>query len=189
MRSTLIIIAALLFALWLGGLIKYAVSAQNIHAEKQTLKTNAVIVLTGGNHRIQTGLELFASAAAPNLYITGVFENTSKEDILRFAPTGATLPPCCLELGHEARSTKENAAEVKEWLRGKQFHSIRLVTSPYHMERALLEFKAAMPEVTFITHPVTKPDREPNSWPFWEIVISEYHKYLWRRAQLLITDE
>jgi len=68
-------------------------------------------------------------------------------------------------------------------MRQEHFRSLRLVTSNYHMRRALLEFSRAMPEMRVVPHPVLpealKPERWWSSLARLELVVGEYDKYLW----------
>lgn len=169
--------------LWIGGygiFLNHITTLQPEHPQKQT---DAIVVLTGGNHRIATGLELFASKNAPYLFITGVNKSTTKQNILS-VHKGKPLPECCVELGYDATTTYENAFETKAWLAGKNINNIRLVTSPYHMPRTSLEFSHVLGGIEIIKHPVEKPDHSPKKVTFWRITFDEYNKTLYRYLRL-----
>ena len=53
---------------------------------------------------------------------------------------------CCVDLGFTAANTLGNARETAEWARAKGYSALILVTADYHMPRARLELRAAMPE-------------------------------------------
>ena len=53
-----------------------------------------------------------------------------------------------------------------------------MITTSYHMPRSLLEFRAAMPEVTFIPYPVRGEPPYVPSWAGWRRIGGEYTKYL-----------
>ena len=55
-----------------------------------------------------------------------------------------------LTLGYGADDTAGNARETAEWMAREKLASLILVTSNFHMPRALLEFHAAMPDVDII---------------------------------------
>jgi len=89
---------------------------------------------------------------------------------------------CCIELGHEADNTRGNAIETHDWMERERFASLTVVTSTYHMRRALLEFRRVMPQARLVAHPVF-----PDSWPrdaWWRrteallLVVHEFNKYL-----------
>ena len=69
---------------------------------------------------------------------------------------GAAKPvfDCCIDLGFTAENTLGNARETAEWARAKGYHRLILVTADYHMPRARLELKAAMPEADIAPYPV-----------------------------------
>ena len=46
--------------------------------------------------------------------------------------------------------TRSNAAETRRWARERGFKSLIVVTSNYHMPRAIAEMSHAMPDVTLI---------------------------------------
>jgi uncharacterized SAM-binding protein YcdF (DUF218 family) len=85
-------------------------------------------------------------------------------------------------LGHEADNTRGNALETAGWMREQGFHSMRLVTSAYHMPRSLLEFSAAMPDITITPHPVFADNVKQGEWWAWpgtaSLLAEEYVKYL-----------
>jgi len=66
--------------------------------------------------------------------------------------------------------------------------SLRVVTASYHMPRALLELRRAMPGVTLVPHPVVPPSlrAEGALWrePVWGLLLGEYGRYLLARAGL-----
>ncbi|HXI86646.1 MAG TPA: YdcF family protein, partial [Parvularculaceae bacterium] len=85
-------------------------------------------------------------------------------------------------LGVEARSTEGNAREVRDWARAHGFKSLILVTSDYHMPRALLETRAQLPEVKVIAYPVESgyldSRNRPSGWAAWRQFAVEYSKFL-----------
>jgi len=185
-RKIITISFLLAFTLWLVGYIAFSVSALSTKAERITETTDAIIVLTGGNHRIKTGLELFASGRARHLFISGVHPKVSKQDISAMWKGDIALPPCCLSVGHEAHTTKQNASEARQWMLENHYTSIRLVTSGYHMSRAAMEFHHALPGVEIIKNPVPHKDYGPTERKFWMITFSEYNKRILRGAILIL---
>ncbi len=176
---------AVLLALWIGG---YALFIVNIVETKKPItmkKTDAIIVLTGGNNRVKTGIELFSTEISPQLFITGVHQSVTKSEITSMWGGDKKLPDCCIILGYKATTTIENALEAKEWINSNNIKSIYLVTSAYHMDRALLEFKNIIKDTNIIPHPI-KIERSLKDLKFWEITFSEYNKILFRTALIMI---
>jgi len=174
--------AAALALLWLGGLVWFAETIPDA-PEDPGGPTDAIVVLTGGSQRLQSGLQLLAAGKAKKLFVSGVHHGVDVAALLRSVGQAPETLPCCVVLGHAADNTLGNAVETAAWMRQEHFRSLRLVTSNYHMRRALLEFSRAMPEMRVVPHPVLpealKPERWWSSLARLELVVGEYDKYLW----------
>ena len=111
-------------------------------------------------------------------------EITNEKEILESWDGERDLPICCITLGFKAKTTRQNATETKEWIQNHYIGSARLVTSTYHMPRAYLEFKTAMPDLEIVVHPVEITDYEMNEKQFWVLALLEYNKMLARRLEI-----
>ncbi|MFP4314328.1 MAG: YdcF family protein [Alphaproteobacteria bacterium] len=171
--------------LWLGGLAGYVISIYNTHNLYPKQKTDAIVVLTGGNYRIPTGLDLWSKLYAPELFISGVHEKNTRKSILSGWVGEGRLPLCCLTLDFKATTTRENAIQTKKWVDRNDIHSIRLVTSDYHMPRALLELKTQMPNLKIIPHPVQIYQSKKGIDFSKRLLIMEYNKFLFRQFEIL----
>ncbi len=176
-----------LILLWALGFAAYCITSISRAVEDTNQTSDAIVVLTGGKMRIPDGLGLFASGRSPVLYITGINKEVRRAEILAQWEGATPLPSCCIELDFNATTTTENAQETEIWLRKKNFTSIRLVTGNYHMNRALMEFRHALPDVEIYPHPIKEPDLTLTDQHFWELLFSEYHKTLYRSFQLTFT--
>jgi uncharacterized SAM-binding protein YcdF (DUF218 family) len=180
-------LAALLAVLWLGGLLGFVHLVPTAPGDGDT-PTDAIVVLTGGSLRVERGLQLLAAGKAKKLFVSGVYRSVDVGDLLRVSRQAPDRVQCCVVLGHEAETTHGNALETAAFMREQDFHSLRLVTASYHMPRGLLEFQAAMPDVTIIPDPVF-PElvRDGLWWTRWAslgLMVGEYMKYLGARAHL-----
>ena len=169
-------------ALWLGGLVHFVAASLSIRGDP-SIPTDAIVVLTGGRLRLETGLQLFAAGRAKKLFVSGVNQRVDQSELLRpFGPLGQRAA-CCIVLGHEADNTFGNARETANWMQEEGYRSLRLVTSWYHMRRGLLEFGRAMPQVTIIADPVFAHHADSERWWSWHgplvLILIEYDKYLW----------
>lgn len=174
-----------LVGLWLYSFLGFV---QNIEAYQEpnpveaVSSAEAIVVLTGGSERIATGTELLEAGVGKKLFISGVHKNISIEKVIKTLPLSPELRACCIVLGYKANSTAENAQETRDWMKTESYASLRLVTANYHMPRSLLLFRAAMPDVTIIPHPVTPDNVKLHE--FWEhpgtisLLLTEYTKYL-----------
>ncbi len=175
-----------LFFLWLAGLIGFVGYSLSLQPENPQQKTDTIVVLTGGNQRIETGLALFAAGRSSNLFITGVNEQVTKDDITAMWTGKNSLPRCCITLGYQARSTIQNAAEARDWIKSQEYSSIRLVTANYHMPRAKMELSAALPDMDIVIHPVNQRNFDYKTRWFWIVMFSEYHKTIYRIINIYV---
>ncbi|HEY0522615.1 MAG TPA: YdcF family protein, partial [Stellaceae bacterium] len=169
-------------ALWSGGLVWFAGAIPRTVADADT-PTDAVVVLTGGRQRLESGLQLIADGKAQKLLISGVNPSVDLHELLRVSsPHMPEWVACCIVLGYEAGNTVGNAHETAAWMRREGYGSLRLVTAAYHMPRSLLELRRALPGVTIIPHPVFPEKVMQARWWAWpgtlSLIVGEYHKYL-----------
>ncbi len=170
-----------LVALWLSGLVWFAGTIPEEVGDAES-ETDAIVVLTGGSLRVQSGLALLAAGKARKLFISGVYHSTDVAALLRVSSQSPDKVACCVVLGYAADNTRGNALETAVWMRQEGFHSLRLVTAGYHMRRSLLEFSRAMPDVRIIANPVFPERVKQEQWWAWpgtaSLIIGEYDKYL-----------
>ncbi len=156
--------------------------------EPPAQETDGIVVLTGGAERVATALRLLAEGQAPRLLISGAHPEASLAGII----TAAGLDPAPLAervtVGHAAATTRGNAVETAAWARAENLQSLRVVTASYHMPRAMLEMRRALPRATLLPHaiePVTL--RAPGAlWrpATWGLLFGEYGRYLLARVGL-----
>ena len=173
-----LLLAALIF-IWIGGYLAFAAWVAILKPAQPDRPTDAVIVLTGGAGRIATGLDLLANGAAPQLYISGVNKAVSLDAIMNRLPpqaAGKNAASCCIVLDYKAGNTEQNASETRAWVQRQNIHSIRLVTSNYHMPRAWLEFRSELPGVEILPYPVMSMTADLRNGRFWTLTFLEYHK-------------
>lgn len=179
-RASLFGLAAVLAA-WTVGLVRFAATIPNVVEDTDT-PTEAIVVLTGGSERFATGLRLLAQDRAERMFVSGVHPGVDVGRLLVVAGQPSPALAARIETGHAALDTAGNAAETAGWMQRRGYHSLRLVTSHYHMPRSLAEFRRALPEVRVIPHPVFSAGAATSLW--WQrpatltLVISEYNKYL-----------
>ena len=174
---------------WMFGLFAFLKLIPD-SADEAPLKTDAIVVLTGGSLRLQTGLILLKRGWAEKLFVSGVHRGVDVRQLLRLARTSPSEAECCIQLGHAADDTAGNAAETQQWMAAQSFQSLRLVTAAYHMPRSLVEFHNAMPNIKIIIHPVFPPQVKLENWWRWPgtafLILGEYSKYLIARTRHLI---
>jgi len=143
---------------------------------------DGIVVLTGGASRVNDAFELLASKRGRRLLITGVYPATNSGELSRVLPEYQRLFSCCVDLDRTAVNTLGNAIGTKRWAEEKGFKSLIVVTSAYHMPRALAELEHQLPGVEFVPFPVIT--EKLRSEPWWShastarLLISEYVKYI-----------
>jgi uncharacterized SAM-binding protein YcdF (DUF218 family) len=158
--------------------------------EEVVLDRNAdgIVVLTGGTSRVADALELLAAGRGKRLLISGVNPGTTTVDIAHQTAGYDKLLKCCVDLDYSATNTLGNAVETRRWALDRGFHSLVIVTSAYHMPRALAEISHQLPDVTLIPFPVVSDRLRLEPW--WSngattrLVLSEYFKYLYAQLRM-----
>jgi uncharacterized SAM-binding protein YcdF (DUF218 family) len=149
---------------------------------------DGIVALTGGPSRIADGLELLAAHRGHRLLITGVNRDTTITDIAREHPQYDNLLACCVDLDYSAINTHGNAVQARLWAARQGFHSLIVVTSAYHMPRALAELRHQLPQAAITPFPVLADRLHGGRW--WSsgdsarLVVSEYFKYLFAELRM-----
>jgi len=143
---------------------------------------DGIVALTGGRERISDAVELLAAGRGKRLLITGVNPLTRADELSRFVPRHQSMFTCCIDIDRSATNTIGNAVETRRWARQRGFRSLLVVTSAYHMPRAMAELAHQLPDVKLIPFPVVT-DRQ-RAEPWWtstgaaRTLAFEYVKYL-----------
>jgi uncharacterized SAM-binding protein YcdF (DUF218 family) len=143
---------------------------------------DGIVVLTGGSSRVNDAFELLASKRGRRLLITGVYPATDRGEISRVLPEYERLSKCCVDLDTTAVNTVGNAVSTRRWVQAQGFKSLIIVTSAYHMPRALAELGHRLPGVELVPFPVVT--ERLRSEPWWshvataKLLFSEYVKYI-----------
>jgi uncharacterized SAM-binding protein YcdF (DUF218 family) len=151
-------------------------------------KADGIVVLTGAAARIPDAIELLAADRGKRLLITGVYRSTRAGEIARLTPLYAKYFKCCIDLGHAALNTFGNAIETKRWASEHNFNSLIVVTSNWHMPRAMTELEHQLPDTKLICYPVISPKVKNDPW--WSapatarLLFGEYLKYLFALTRM-----
>lgn len=155
--TLLLLIIVLLFCI---GFVIFSEKTERLQPPNPLLKADAIIVLTGGEKRIETGLNLLQKGLGSRLLISGVNTNTNLKSFMHSTHITPQLFTCCVDIGHQATNTKGNAEESAAWIKKHHYKTVYIVTHDYHMWRSMRELKYLMPEVHFIAYPVKKSSDE-----------------------------
>lgn len=178
----------------LAGLCALAVGflwfTLSIAHEKAPLERTAdgIVALTGGASRIAAAVALLAAGRGRRLLITGVGASTNVAELMRLVPDHRRWFGCCIDLDYSAANTVGNAVQTRRWARERGFRSLVVVTSGYHMPRAMLEISHRLPDVTLIPFPVVSGQSRATPW--WrhpamaKILVFEYLKFVAAAARI-----
>lgn len=181
MRTLVALLVVVL--IWAAGLVAFAQRVERSTPPTEPPVADAVVALTGASDlRLEAAARLLERGKGKRLLISGVNREASREDILEVSRAVKPIYDCCVDLGYTAADTVGNAEEIAEWARGKDFRTLIVVTSDYHMPRSVLEIRAAMPEARLIEYPVVTGLVDAEGW--WKRggdarrLAVEYCKYL-----------
>jgi uncharacterized SAM-binding protein YcdF (DUF218 family) len=158
--------------------------------QEVALNRNAdgIVVLTGGTSRVNDALELLSSGHGKRLLITGVNPGTTTGDIAHQTVDYKSVLACCVDLDYAALNTLGNAVQTRRWAMAHNFNSLIVVTSAYHMPRAMAEIAHQLPDVSLIPYPVVSDRLRIEPW--WsnsdttKLVLSEYLKFLAAKVRM-----
>ncbi|MDE2006786.1 MAG: YdcF family protein [Rhodospirillales bacterium] len=170
----------LLTAAWIAGFVWFVGRAERPAPEAPHAR--GIVALTGGVDRVRTALRLLAAGDGRELLVSGIGGGAELGDLGRRAGFDPAPLAARITLGRGAASTYGNAREAAVWARARGVRSLILVTAYYHMPRALVEFRRALPWVRLVAYPVYPPGLRGAAK--WRLLSEEFMKYLAARAGL-----
>lgn len=178
-------VSIVLFAILLAFLVGFVVFGEKVTSMQPPVidePADAIIVLTGGQSRIQAAVNLLKDKRGKRLLISGVHPATNEKALQRATHADQSLFDCCVDLDRSALNTIGNATESERWIRTNNYRRVILVTNNYHIPRSTLEMSYRMKDVEFIPYPVVNGERHEHSWiaegDTLRVLFIEYVKYL-----------
>jgi uncharacterized SAM-binding protein YcdF (DUF218 family) len=162
---------------------------QTLPTEEIKLDRNAdgIVALTGGASRVIDALVLLAEKRGQRLLISGANPSTSAKEISRLHPEFDGIVHCCVDFDRSL-NTLGNAAETRKWAVDRNIRSLIVVTSGYHMPRALAEIGHQLPGVTLIAYPVFSEQLKAE--PLWtdgaRRLVLEYLKVVFAHIRMRV---
>ncbi|MCO5132544.1 MAG: YdcF family protein [Xanthobacteraceae bacterium] len=190
-RALIVAVAAIAFVGAAFGFVAF-LSQLRVAELNPTSNADGIVVLTGGSSRVSDAVELLAKGYGKRLLISGVHPTNGVNDISRSVPDSQALLDCCADLDRSAVNTRSNASETRRWAHERGFRSLIVVTSNYHMPRAIVEMSHAMPDIDLIPFAVVS-DRWRDE-PWWtngaamRLLLSEYVKYVAAEVRVRLAD-
>ena len=145
------------FVFWLASPLKMAAPPG---------AADAVVVFAGGvgesgqagggyQERVASAVDLYRAHYAPALVFSSGFRFVFHEaEVMRDLAVVNGVPAAAIVLEQRAANTRENVLFTAAILREHGWRKVLLVSSPYHMRRAMLTWRRAAPDVTVIPTPV-----------------------------------
>jgi uncharacterized SAM-binding protein YcdF (DUF218 family) len=149
--------------------------------------TDGIVVLTGDSARISEAIELLANRRGKRLLISGANRGTTAAEISRLNPDFTRWIQCCVDFDRSL-NTLGNAIETRRWTERRRFRSLTVVTSDYHMPRAMAEIAHQLPNTRLVAFPVMSERLRADHWwasgPAMRLLLSEYVKYIVARTRM-----
>jgi uncharacterized SAM-binding protein YcdF (DUF218 family) len=187
-RGWFVVISLALVVSLVGGGFLWFVRALPVSEAAPAHKAEGIVVLTGAAFRIGDALDLLAAGHGKRLLITGVNPQTRSREILSLVPEHRRWFTCCVDLDHSATNTIGNAVETRRWVKARGFKSLIVVTSNFHMPRAMAELAHQLPDVALEPFPVVSDRVRVENW--WsnpataKLLFFEYLKYVASEARI-----
>lgn len=160
-----------LLPIWLLGLglFIFNMPAANVDVPQ----VDAVVILTGGNFRVEEGFKVFKQSKAKYILISGVGHGVVKNDFKNYI-TKYDINQDQVVLGNVAEDTVGNALEAFIFMQLHEYKKMLMVTSRYHIPRSSIIFAMENPNIEVEYYSVNNSDLSSNI----PIIISEYSKTL-----------
>ena len=182
LRRLVVATVVALAALFAVGLVAFALAVPRAGDRPATLDVDAVVVLTGGSNRVEDALRLFDGGVGRRLLVSGVNPRTTQAEVIALLGPPSARLRCCVDMGRAAEDTIGNAEETRDWADRHGFRSLAIVTSGYHVPRAMAEMRHLLPRVRLVPYPVASAhlaSEDPFADPAtFQVVAAEYVKYV-----------
>jgi uncharacterized SAM-binding protein YcdF (DUF218 family)/glycosyltransferase involved in cell wall biosynthesis len=129
---------------------------------------DAIVVFAGGvgesgkagegtEERVQHGIDVYKAGYGRHLILSsGYLYSFPEADVMRSLAIQQGVPAAAIDVEQRSTNTHENVAFTDEILRRNGWRSVLLVSSPYHMRRALLVWRKVAPEIRVVPTPPPK---------------------------------
>jgi uncharacterized SAM-binding protein YcdF (DUF218 family) len=181
-----IVTAAAVFA---GGFGLFASYVSELSTPDDVRTADAIIVLTGGQARLDAAFDLLKSGKGERLLISGVNPAASRESLRKAVGEKRDLF-ARVDLDHAALDTIGNAEESAKWVQDHAYARVILVTNNYHMPRSLLEMHRLVGQTELEPYPVVNTRLSGGNWltkpEALRVIFTEYTKYVAALARSIV---
>ncbi len=164
--QTILAVAAVFAVLFYTPAVWWVASPLYLSQPPHTV--DAIVVFGGGvgesgqagggyQERVVAAVNLYRAGYAQAIVFSSGFRFAMREaEVMRDLALANGIPAGAVTIEDRAASTHENVLFTDAILQQHGWRSILLVSSPYHMRRALLTWRAAAPDVAVVPMPVTQ---------------------------------
>lgn len=181
-------ISLFLIILCIGAVLFGIFAYQTFSMGQRDVAADAIVVLAGGKGRVEEGVALYRSNRAKWLFLVGVDPSVRKGDLFKEKKGERGGENVILE--KSSRNTLENAFYARDLIARQKVRSIRLITSRYHMKRAILIFNAVLPkDIAVYPWPVDSKNLKEEWWSHegsFRLLFGEFYKYWLFKAFFLV---
>ena len=189
-----IILISSMFTLFFIGLKNYRENILSFTKYNDKESPN-IVILTGGTNRIKDGLKIidnFKKLKKINyrILVSGTGMGFTKSSLKnKLGPNfNSELIQCCIDLESVSQNTFTNARETFKWTTKNNINEFILITSNYHMPRAILEFRNIMPNLNIYTYAITPKKHDIENWlksyQTFSLVFKEYCKFIFASLRI-----
>lgn len=188
LRRILFILVA--FAvIFTGGFGFFAVHVSGMSTPANPDKADAIIVLTGGQSRLDAALDLLKAGKGERLLISGVHPSATRHQLQLATGSDKSLFNR-VDIDRAALDTIGNAEESAKWVVSHDYSRVILVTNNYHMPRSLLEMGRLLRNASLEPYPVVNSKLDEGRWltkpEAFRVLFTEYNKYLLALARGIV---
>ena len=123
--------------------------------------------IAGGGYqeRVERAVNLYREGYAPRVIFSSGFVLAFREaEVMRDVAVANGIPADAIIVETSAGNTYEYVTLARQFIDERGWQRILLVSSPYHMRRALMTFRAQAPGITVVSAPVTRSQFYAHNW-------------------------
>ncbi len=180
--------------------------AEPLRLQSPPQAADAIVVFAGGvgesgraggglQERVTAAIDLYRGGYARHIVFSSGYVFTLREaEVMRAVAMDNGVPADAIVLEERARNTLENVTLSSQILRDRGWRRVLLVSSPYHMRRAMLTWRTQSKDIEAIPVPVPHSDFYTHTWgPSFDQIRGIAHEYAaladyWRRGWIVLRE-
>jgi uncharacterized SAM-binding protein YcdF (DUF218 family) len=156
----------------IGAIAAFVAPGFLLEGPLEPLETSDAIVVISGDEalaRYRDGIRLFRAGWAPRLIFSGATwdGSHSNADVMRGLAVDDGVPDTAILVDPNGDDTYGNAVNTRDLMVAHGLHSAILVTSPYHLQRAVLTFRGVFEGTGIRVIGRSAPDGEWRKTNWW----------------------